>query len=170
MIAGDIEGRPGLYAIHAEPETWVSLGLGSPPDGRPLYVGKSESSLLSRDLRTHFASGRTGSSTLRRSFAALLREELHLMATPRNPEKPERFANYGLLPGGDDRLTEWMLDSLSIGTWPKSGPAPLERTEREVLGVLVPPLNLKDVDTHWKAQVKAARKVMADEARAHATR
>ena len=68
---GAVPDRPGLYAIHASPQTWRELGLGDPPDGRPLYVGKAEDSLVTRDLKTHFGDGRTGHSTVRRSFAAL---------------------------------------------------------------------------------------------------
>jgi hypothetical protein len=86
----------GLYAIHGDPEVWEELGLGAPPDSRPLYVGKAEDSLVSRDLKTHFTSGKTGSSTLRRSLAGLVANELDLHARPRNPANPERFANYGL--------------------------------------------------------------------------
>lgn len=90
---------PGLYAIHGDPKVWEELGLGEPPDFRPLYVGKAEDSLVRRDLRTHFKSGKTGSSTLRRSLAGLLAERLDLHARPRNLETPARFANYGLEEG-----------------------------------------------------------------------
>ena len=41
---------PGLYAVYGEPLVWRVLRLGEPPDDRPLYVGKSESSFQSRDL------------------------------------------------------------------------------------------------------------------------
>src|SRR5579859_3831532 len=70
-----VPDRPGLYAIYGESRTWRELGLGAPPDGRPLYLGKAEDSLASRDLKTHFGDGRTGQSTVRRSFAALLRAD-----------------------------------------------------------------------------------------------
>lgn len=36
--------RPGLYAIHGSAEVWQQIGLGAPPDDRPLYVGKAERS------------------------------------------------------------------------------------------------------------------------------
>ena len=160
---------PGLYAIYGDSPTWEQLGLGAPPDERPLYVGKSESSLASRDLRTHFGDGRTGSSTVRRSFAALLREPLGLHAQPRNPNRPERFANYGLAADGDAKLTTWMREHLRIAVWSKAGEEPLTETELAVLTHLIPPLNLKDVTTPWTAHVKAARAVMATEARAAVT-
>ncbi len=34
----------GLYAIYAHTGVWRQLGLGEPPDDRPLYVGKAEDS------------------------------------------------------------------------------------------------------------------------------
>jgi len=68
---GVVPGRPGLYAIYGDAKTWNELGLGMAPDGRPLYIGKAEDSLIIRDLKTHFGDGRTGHSTVRRSFGRL---------------------------------------------------------------------------------------------------
>jgi transcriptional activator/GIY-YIG catalytic domain-containing protein len=95
-----VPARAGLYAIYGERDAWRKLGLGMPPDGRPLYIGKAEDSLVSRDLKTHFGHGRTGQSTLRRSFAALLHDELGLRGVPRNTAKPGYYPNYGLWPRG----------------------------------------------------------------------
>jgi hypothetical protein len=159
--------RPGLYAIHAPAEVWAELGLGDPPDERPVYVGKAERSLVSRDVDTHFGNGRTGSSTVRRSFAALLRVPLGLEGRPRNPAKPERFANYGLAPEHDERLTGWMRARLALAVWPKPDKCTLALgvIEQAILELLGPPLNIKGVVTSWTTQVGAARKVMADQAR-----
>lgn len=93
-----VPDAPGLYAIHAPSEAWNVLELEQRDAVVPLYVGKAEESLLDRDLKTHFAIGpsaaaKTGSSTVRRSFAALLRQTLDLHARPRNLNRPERFAN-----------------------------------------------------------------------------
>ena len=107
--------KPGLYAVNADPETWQELNL-EIREGCPLYVGKAEQSLQSRDIRTHFATGRTGSSTVRRSFAALLRDPLRLRGVPRNMARPERPANFGLAAEGDERLTAWMRDDHPVPT------------------------------------------------------
>lgn len=162
-----VPARPGLYAIYGDADTWRQLGLDHPPDERPLYAGKAEASLVARDLETHFGDGRTGSSTVRRSFAALLRVPLQLTARPRNPERPERFANYGLAPEHDESLTAWMHERLELAVWPRPAECELAlaQIEREILAQLLPPLNLKDVRTQWTSQVKAARAAMADEAR-----
>jgi hypothetical protein len=165
-----VPASPGLYGIYGDPATWRELGLGDPPDGRPLYIGKSEDDLVTRDLKTHFGDGRTGSSTVRRSFAALLRDSLGLRGVPRNPAKPGYFANYGLEPADDATLTRWMRQTLSLAVWPRphTGSNSLTEIEKALLAELSPPLNVKDVVTPWTARVKAARAVMAAEARAWA--
>lgn len=161
-----VPAKPGLYAIHGAAGAWRELGLGDPPDDRPLYVGKAEESLLARDINTHFGDGHTGSSTVRRSFAALLRSRLKLAGRPRNPAKPERFANYGLSPEDDAKLTAWMRKRLNLATWTPGKPMVLEPVEIELIQQWKPPLNLKNVATAWTGQVKDARRSMADEARA----
>ena len=161
-----VPNKPGLYAIHGDAAVWKALTLGKPPDDRPLYVGKAEDSLVTRDLKTHFGAGRTGSSTLRRSFAALLCETLRLTPQPRNPANPERPANYGLPAADDQRLTRWMLANLRIAVWPTDQRGQLVTIENGVLAHWRPPLNLKDVKTPWTSHVKAARAEMAAKVRA----
>jgi hypothetical protein len=137
-----------------------------PADDLPLYVGKAEDSFVKRDLETHFGDGRTGSSTVRRSFAALLRTELSLTGRPRNPDKPGYFANYGLSPVDDAKLTRWMRDRLAIAVWPSDGSRALIDIETEVLRRWNSAINIKGVDHRWRTFLKAQRSVMADQARA----
>jgi hypothetical protein len=160
-----VPSEPGLYAIYGSAEVWAELGLDSPPDDRPLYIGKSESSLADRDHVTHFGNGKTGSSTVRRTFAALLHDSLGLRGIPRNPANPERFANYGLSPNHDVALTTWMRARLAIVVWPSPAGIHLASVERALLAHWLPPLNIKDVSTGWTPRVKAARAVLAAEAR-----
>jgi len=157
----------GLYAIHGSPSVWKELGLLQAVPGQPLYVGKAEMSLASRDVQTHFATGKTGSSTVRRSFAALLKSSLDLNGMPRNRIKPGHFANFGIDERGDARLTRWMLERLTLSVWIKPDSVPLRRVEVGVLRILTPPLNLTGVPQP-SAKLKAQRKVLADEARAWA--
>ena len=156
---------PGLYAIFVD-SGWGrrSLGLEMNDDVGPIYVGKAEKSLRSRDLRTHFETGHTGSSTVRRSLAALLRESLDLHAVPRNQDAPAYFANYSLEPASDARLTEWMRGRLTLATWANPTSLPLRPVEIAVLRTLRPPLNLTDVPKPWP-HLKAARSIMAREAK-----
>jgi len=160
-----VPAKPGLYAVHGDASTWQTFGLGVPPDDRPLYVGKAERSLLDRDVSTHFATGETGRSTLRRSVAALLANELALHGMPRNPAKHGYFDKYGLEPAGDQRLTDWMLAHLRLAVWPASPGIVLADVETAVLQRLMPPLNLDKVTTPWRRQIRAARATLADQAR-----
>jgi hypothetical protein len=160
-----VAAKPGLYAIHAAAETWQQLGLGSPSDSRPLYVGKAEDSLVARDLRQHFSDGRTGSSTLRRSIAALLHDSMGLRGIPRNPQKPSYFSNYGLAPLDDEQLSRWMSTHLAIATWAPESDVALAVIEMEIVRSWLPPLNLAGVRTEWTDYVSSKRRVMAQEAR-----
>jgi hypothetical protein len=165
VARASVPARPGLYAVHGGAETWEQLGLGRPPDGHPLYVGKAERSLAGRDIHQHFGTGMTGSSTLRRSLAAILRTRLGLSAVPRNPALPGYFTNYALAEPGDACLTAWMEAQLRLAIWVPNDPVDLGAVEGELLRYWQPPLNLAGVSTPWTAKLQAARRVMAEEAR-----
>ena len=164
----EVPARPGLYAVHGDTAVWQELGLGEPTDARPLYVGKAERSLASRDVDTHFSTGKTGSSTLRRSLAGLLADQLGLDGRPRNLAKPERFANFGLEASGDERLTDWMVTHLRLAVWPAPDGAILDAVETAVLAELLPPLNVAKVSTPWRPLVRAGRRRLATQAEAWA--
>ncbi|MDI6908931.1 GIY-YIG nuclease family protein [Nocardioides sp.] len=165
-LAEQLKPVPGLYAVFGTDDAWKDLGLSSDDmRSRPLYVGKAEDSFVSRDLRTHFASGRTGQSTVRRSFAALLRDSLELRGAPRNLELPGHFANYGLMADGDARLTKWMWERLSLAVWPWERTTELKRIERAVVLLLDPPLNIEYLPRASRRDLSSARKAMADDAR-----
>lgn len=163
--AASVPAAPGLYAVRGSAWVWRELGLGDPPGVRPLYVGKAERSLVSRDVKTHFGTGKTGQSTLRRSVGALLADQLQLVPQPRNPAKPGYFSTFAFEPEGDARLTQWMLDHLRLATWAPAQLVVLDDVETEVLGSLLPPLNLDKVRTPWKQRVSSCRRVMASRAR-----
>ena len=161
-----VPNRRGLYAVYASNEVWDELGV-ERRDGGPLYAGKAERSLLSRDVSTHFSTGKTGSSTLRRSLAALLKDSLDLVAVPRNVAKPSHFANFALERVSDELLTEWMRANLRIAVW--AAPESVSRlvlVERAVLMCLEPPLNLKDVPNPSR-RLSEARAVMVNQARVY---
>lgn len=163
--------RPGLYAIHGSSASWRGLGLGDPPDDRPLYVGKAEASLPGRDLRQHFASGKTGSSTLRRSVAALLADGLGLVAIPRSRTGTDSAAaHYRLTDSGEVAVTDWMRSRLRIAVWVSDEKGELASLERAVLAKLQPPLNLTGVHHRYGAQVRAARKRLAAQAKENTRR
>lgn len=161
-----VPAGPGLYSLYAIGPVWRQLGLGDPPDDRPLYVGKSESSLIERDVQTHFATGHTGHSTVRRSLAGLLREQLALPSQPRNVLRPGHCPMLGLEASADERLSVWMARHLTPAVWPAPPGTILRPIETAVYKRLCPPLNLVGVKTQWRLDVEVARATLADEARA----
>ncbi|RPF26022.1 hypothetical protein EDD32_0445 [Georgenia muralis] len=160
-----VPAAPGIYAFYGDDEAWDQLGVSRAFAEQPLYVGKAESSLIGRDVSTHFAAGRTGSSTVRRSLAALLVDELALVAIPRNITKPDGSSHFGLDGPSEDRLSSWMAQQLSLATWSKSEGAHLREIERGVISRLRPPLNLTHVGEP-RDRLRDARQRMADSARA----
>lgn len=159
---------PGLYAVTATAEGRADLGFDESVSF--LYVGKAEDSLAARDLEQHFATRQTGRSTLRRSLAALLVDDLDLTAMPRNPRNPRHFDRYALEPPGDRRLTEWMRSQLLLAYWAAPHGTVLRPIEIVVIQRFAPALNLTDVVTPYSAHLKAQRKLMAAQARAWAER
>jgi|JI10StandDraft_1071094.scaffolds.fasta_scaffold186406_2 hypothetical protein len=160
-----VPDEPGLYAFYGDGAAWSSLDLRPNFPDQPLYVGKAERSLNGRDVRTHFAAGKTGSSTVRRSLAALLDRGLGLVPVPRNTAKPDGSANFALDPASEAKLSEWMRHRLALATWSRIGEESLGVIETEVIRQLRPPLNLNKVGEP-RAQLRAARRRMADIARA----
>ena len=150
----------GLYAFYGDESAWADLRLTPSLAGQPLYVGKAERSLNGRDVATHFATGKTGSSTVRRSLAAILVDLLHLQAVPRNLTRPDGSANYALEAAGDQRLSQWMEDRLVLATWSKPTDVVLDEVESAVLLRLRPPLNLDKVGES-RERLRRARSVMA---------
>ena len=148
--AATVPAKPGLYAVHGSALAWSDLGIAGREPGISLYAGKAQKSLASRDVRVHFGIGAsggstTGQSTLRRSLAALLVDQLQLRPVPREKAPPHRFAMFALDEPSDGRLTEWMHEHLRLAPWvmPAEAGVALVAVESAVITRWVPPLNLK---------------------------
>lgn len=161
--ADHVGAAPGLYAIYTDLAGAEAIDIPHRLD-RPIYVGKAGKSFAAHDLQDHFAIDptrrvNTGSSAVRRSFAALLRDHLELRAVPLNKERPERFAHYGLDGDGDHRLTIWMHAHLSTTTWPAPSdldPMHLGAVEVGVIRAWIPSLNIRDNPTRLE-RLRTAR-------------
>jgi hypothetical protein len=166
----DLPAKAGVYAIFAELDTREALRLPATEAELPIYVGKAEKSLLARDGQTHFTLGRTSSSTLRRSIAALLHDSLELRGQPRNLRKPGYFDKFGLASHDEEALQEWIGRHLTIAVWLKPPDAIdenggfLRQIECALLKLWTPPLNDSDNPMRWR-ELRRMRRVMADEAR-----
>ena len=157
---------PSLYGVYAVSHTWFRLGLDAPSGELPLYVGKHEARDQGHSLESHFRAGRTAHSTLRRSFAALLREELVLRGIPRDPSAPDRPSHYGMSPEHDAKLDAWMRDHLEITVWEKPREcSELGAVEAAVITRWTPPLCLKPGTTTWRPMLTRARNRMISDVR-----
>lgn len=125
-----------------------------------IFIGKTKSGELSRVINTHFTSGRTGSSTLRRSLGAILRDTFKLKPIPRSIiEKSDRkYSHYKFDNDSENKLTSWMLANLSFSFWEYDGGENLEEIEKELIKECKPILNLKDNSSNkWMREVKELR-------------
>jgi hypothetical protein len=166
----ELPAAPGLYTLSVRrPAALGELGLedlqpDAPLTRRVLYLGKSESSLADRLSETHFATGESGRSTVRRTCGSLL--GLCAISRPSGIVNPTRkqlmtvTANFAFEPTDDRRLTEWMLANLGIRVFPTRW-SPLKTLERRVGSLLRPPLDQeKDPlwsPNPWRSSVAGAR-------------
>lgn len=151
----DLPDESGLYALWAS--STAALNAIGVTDERlldaPLYVGKAEDSIRKRVAGTHFRSGKTGWSTVRRTFAGLL----DLQSIPRqgNSAIERRTSNYGLTPTDEERLTSWMVTSLLVRAAPVAV-TEIRETEHAVTVVLEPALNIKNAA--WASELRTRAK------------
>jgi len=112
---GTYPDQPRVYGFFLKPDAHLSEFGKS---GQLLYIGIAKDSLRKRDLHQHFRSGATGSSTLRRSIGAILREPLGMQPISRNfSDDPKRFDHYKFTPGGKEKLSVWIKQQLHVGYW-----------------------------------------------------
>lgn len=149
--AASLPVSPGIYGFFLDPGTCLP---GFAAGGSLVYLGKAEDSLRTRALNKHLTAGRTGSSSLRRSLGAILREELKLIPTPRSTgAPPDKFK---FTPDGERALTDWMMDHLEVGFWrAESDSKQLTNTETEVLRLTRPPLDLDRKTRHLNPKADA---------------
>lgn len=82
---------------------------------RLVYIGET-TNLHSRLIKTHFKSGKTGFSTLRRSLGAILKRQLKLIVIPRGKRISQvDYSCYCFTPIGENDLSEWMAKNLLVG-------------------------------------------------------
>lgn len=109
----NLPNEPGIYGIFLK----VGSIIGELNTNTDLiYIGKAEKSLNSRDYKTHFSNGKSGSSTVRRSLGALLKKELNLTAIPRSQKRTKQdMYNFKFKYDDEIKLTNWMNENLLIG-------------------------------------------------------
>lgn len=129
---------PGMYAWWDERG---ELGALWPPDlaqvdpAHPLYVGEARTAFSQRATEMHLK--QTRMSTLRRSLASLLVDELDVVPGAKLAGG-RQHTKFSLAPAAEARLTAWMLEHLTVSV--ADHPAP-GLVERAVIATIVPPLN-----------------------------
>lgn len=155
---------PGIYALSFFSSNFPLPGYNH-TENDILYIGKTESSAESRNLNTHFQSGKSGSSTIRRTLGALLRDLLDLTPVPRNEVDFDagRTHTYKFDPTSEERLTEWMRSNLGLSfyTYDRSK-ADICSLESEIIKTIVPPLNLQsNPGNSFSKLIKEERRITA---------
>lgn len=128
---------PGVYAWWDPNGALASFWPKGFPDvdpAKPLYVGIARTTLAERAGKMHLE--KTRMSTIRRSLAALLVDELDLLRGI--AVDPRRRTKFSLATAAEPRLTHWMITHLRT-TWVLH-PSP-EEVEKEIIEKLTPPLN-----------------------------
>jgi len=134
--------QPGLYAWWVDRAGARDLGVPVSGDRTLVYTGqagatrwpsgtRSGATLFSRISRQHLG-GRISSSTLRQTFAALLRDRLDLQLA----------APGALTTDAERRLSGWMTERLAATVWPTAHADHLRHIEHGVIIRLDAPLNL----------------------------
>lgn len=128
--------QTGLYAwwdLTGSLAPHFPVGFPRVDAGRPLYIGLAErQSLGDRGLLMHLKSTRM--STLRRSLAALLWEELDLL-----PGVIDKGAGkFTVAPAQEQQLTGWMLANLRVTWVTHHDPGTVEE---QIVRAVLPPLN-----------------------------
>jgi len=133
----------------------------TPKKGEIIYIGKTESSQKKRDAETHFATGKTGSSTVRKSFGSLLQEKLNLKPIPRGQADIEagRKSAFKFDVISEKKLTEWMINNLGLSFYEYTDMSTIEKLETELIHEVVPVINIdKNPDNPYLIDLKKARK------------
>jgi len=156
-----LDGENGVYIVAYEgSELGFGLWAGSQP--KVVYVGLSKA-----NSSRHFISGNTGTSTMRRSLAALLGSKLNLIPIPRSKDEADndRYNNYALMPESEERLTEWMQANFKVSFF-EFDPARAEELYRTMIDYNVPIFNFQhNPSNKYGAEIKHYRKRCAAEAK-----
>ncbi|MBI9060153.1 MAG: hypothetical protein JEZ01_20465 [Labilibaculum sp.] len=155
---------PGIYALFFIGDSFPILGNGVKKH-EIIYIGKTESSQEKRDAKTHFADGKTGSSTVRKSIGSLLHKSKKLNPIPRNLSDYEkgRVSMFKFDKASEEVITDWMKNNLALSFYEYSKSSyEIEELETELIAELKPILNIaKNPNNLFKNPLANLRKECA---------
>ena len=153
---------PGIYAFFFTGKDFPIEGF-ILPKHKIVYIGKTESSQQSRDANTHFKSGKTGSSTVRKSVGALLSQSEEIVSVIRSLSDVEkrRKIHYKFDDKSEEKVTKWMIDNLAVSFYefPESKEK-INSVETELIKLVQPVLNIdaKNPENEHKSLIQHYRK------------
>jgi hypothetical protein len=160
--------QPGIYAFFYIGDDFPLLGE-AVSKHEIIYIGKTQSSQEDRDSKTHFTTGKTGSSTVRKSIGSILCAQENLTPIPRNDKdyKSGRFSHFKFDDASEAIITQWMVNNLALSFYefPMSK-IEIENLETELIRLLVPVLNIsKNPSSKFRSTLQQYRKNCAAMAR-----
>lgn len=159
-IIETLNGQNGIYLVAYEGNE-LGFGLWKGQGPKVVFVGLSKV-----NSSRHFKSGSTGTSTMRRSLAALLQNRLQLVPIPRSsdPHDNDRYNNYALDEESEEKLTAWMKENFRLAFY-EFEPSRSEALHRAMLEYNVPIFNFQNnPQNKYGAEIKVYRKKCATEA------
>ena len=161
FIAGLNRGS-GIYIVAYAGTELGGGSLWGEQKPRVVYIGKSKP-----NSSRHFQSGSTGTSTIRRSLAALLANKLTLVSVPRSMDERDndRYDNYMLDSESEDKLTQWMRCNFTAA-FHEVADDKAEITQTAMIQYSVPMFNFQNnPENKYGAEIKKYRKRLAEKAR-----
>lgn len=153
---------PGIYAF-------FFIGKKFPldnfilPEHKIIYIGKTESSQKSRDANTHFKTGKTGSSTVRKSVGALLSQTEKITPIIRSTSDVEKSktSHFRFDNSSEIKVTNWMEENLAVAffEYPESKEK-IDTLETLLIKAIEPVLNIdnKNPNNLHKKYIQSLRK------------
>ena len=152
---------PGIYALFFIGNDFPLLG-DSVVKHQIIYIGKTESSQEKRDAKTHFTSGKTGNSTVRKSIGSIVCEKENFIPIPRNESdyKKGRLSHFKFDENSEEKITKWMKNNLAISFYEfNKTKQEIEDLETKLILQVVPILNIsKNPHNPFRNTLKNLRK------------
>lgn len=146
---------PGCYVLVVDSEGVEALGFNRKARRAALYVGKAEDNIRNR-VNDHLLVGGSGSSSIRRSIGALLREQYDFNPQPRSRKRSDskRFTNYKFDRKGEEIISDWIFAYVYFLSVKSSNP---KETEDLLVSEHHPLLNLTGWPNPERAIIKSER-------------
>ena len=160
--------KPGIYALFFTGDNFIIDNV-APSEEQIIYIGKTQKSQKSRDVDTHFKSGKTGSSTIRKTIGSLLFKKYNLIPIPRNNTDyiRKRKSHFTFDHDSENIITDWMVDNLGLSFFEFDGStSELDIIESKLICELKPIFNIdkKNLLNPHRKYLMEMRKICADKA------